>query len=158
MSRALACAQLAGCLVVCFTPGVIGSRFVPGPWYAALDKPWGTPVGWVFPVVWTALYAAMGVSLFLVLRAAPAASLKLPLTLFFAQLVLNAAWSWLFFGLHRPGLAAIEIVLLWLLIAASMVSFWRLTAASGALLVPYLLWVGYASYLNIGLWFLNRAP
>jgi tryptophan-rich sensory protein len=154
----LVSAQLVACLVVCFMPGVFGSRFVPGAWYEALDKPLGTPPGWVFPVVWTALYAAMGVALFLALRAAPAGALKVPLALFATQLVLNGAWSWLFFGLQRPGLAAVEIVLLWLLIVASTVSFWRLTVAAGALLVPYLLWVGYATYLNLGLWLLNRSP
>ena len=156
-SRLLLVAQLAGCLVLCFLPGLIGSRYQPGSWYLGLAKPWGTPPGWLFPIVWTGLYAAMGVSLFLMLRASEARSTMLPLALFSAQLLLNGAWSWLFFGLQSPGLAAVEIVLLLLLILACATTFWRVAPVAGALLLPYLLWVAYATYLNLGLWLLNRS-
>ena len=145
----------ACCVLVCFLPGIFGSRFTPGDWYAALAKPSLTPPGWVFPVVWTALYLMMGVALLLVLRSGAGSGLRVALIVYAAQLLLNGLWSWLFFGLHRPGLALLEIVLLWLLIAASVVLFWRLRPLAGALLVPYLAWVGFAAWLNLGLWRLN---
>ncbi len=143
---------LAVCLVICFLPGVIGSRFRPGPWYEALAKPAWTPPGWAFPVAWTALYALMGIALWTAWRAGAG---RLALGVFAAQLVLNAAWSWLFFGLHRPGLALVEIVVLWLLILASTVLFWRLRPLAGGLLVPYLAWVGFATALNAAIVRLN---
>jgi len=147
--------EMIGCLLLAFAPGAIGGRFQPGEWYAALTKPALTPPGWVFPVVWTLLYAMMGVALFLVWRRRGGPNRRLALAVFAAQLVLNAAWSWLFFGLHRPGLALVDIVALWLLILASTVLFWRIRPAAGALLLPYLAWVGFASYLNLMLWRLN---
>jgi len=147
--------ELIGCLLLAFAPGAIGGRFQPGEWYTALAKPALTPPGWVFPVAWTLLYATMGVALFLVWRRRDAPGRTLALAAFAAQLVLNAAWSWLFFGLRRPDLAFIDIVALWLLILASTVLFWRIRPAAGALLLPYLAWVGFASYLNLMLWRLN---
>jgi len=143
------------CLLIAFVPGAIGGRFRPGEWYAALAKPPLTPPGWIFPVVWTLLYAMMGVALFLVWRRREAQLRRPALAVFAAQLVLNAAWSWLFFGLHRPDLAFLDIVLLWLLILASIVLFRRIRPLAAALLVPYLAWVSFASYLNFMLWRLN---
>lgn len=151
VSRAL---LLVACVGVSFIPGLVGARFEPGAWYAALDMPPATPPAWVFPIVWPVLYAAMGVALYLVLTAArpvPAA----PLALFAGQLVLNGAWSWLFFGLRRPDLALIDIVLLLAAVIATTALFWRRRRGAGALLLPYLLWVGYATYLNAAIWWLN---
>ncbi len=146
-----------GCVVVCFLPGIIGSRFQPGPWYESLQKPLLTPPGWVFPVAWTILYLLMGVALFVVVRRANiVAEAPAALAIFALQLVLNGLWSWLFFGLQRPGLAFFEISVLWCLILASVVLFWRISVLAGALLIPYLVWVGFASWLNFGLWRLNH--
>lgn len=156
MKRLAPLLLLAGCVALAFVPGIVGSRFAPGIWYAQLVKPPLTPPGWVFPVAWTLLYLSMGVALFLSLRAAPLARSWPALTLFGVQLALNGAWSWLFFGLQRPALALAEIVLLLVLIAATAAAFWRLRPTAGALLLPYLAWVTFATYLNAGLWWLNR--
>lgn len=145
----------AGCIVLCFVPAVVGSRFTPGAWYAALDKPALTPPGWVFPVVWTALYLMMGIALALVVHSRAETGAAAALAVFVLQLVLNGLWSWLFFGLERPGLALVEIVLLWTAILAATILCWRVRPLAGALLLPYLLWVGFAAWLNLGLWRLN---
>ena len=145
----------AGCLFVCFLPGVFGGRFVPGAWYQALVKPALTPPGWVFPVAWTVLYVMMGISLFLILRQAGRAAPKAALTAFALQLILNGLWSWIFFGLHRPMLAFAEIVILWMAIAMSAMQFWQIRRTAGLLLLPYLAWVTFAAWLNLGLWRLN---
>jgi len=147
---------LAAWVLVSFAPGWIGARWTPGAWYAGLVKPALTPPGVVFPVVWTTLYALMGVAAWLVWRRAGFAGAAWPLGLVLAQLVLNGLWSWLFFGAQRPGAAFVEVVVLWLLILATTVGFWRRLPAAGALLVPYLVWVGFASWLNLRIWTLNR--
>ncbi|MSP25424.1 MAG: tryptophan-rich sensory protein [Myxococcales bacterium] len=153
--RAQRASALLICVAICFLPGFIGRAFPPGPWYEALVKPALTPPGWVIPLAWTSLYITMGISLFWFVDASPPRAPRLPLVLFSGQLVLNALWSWLFFGLHQPGLALIEIVLLWLIVLGSALSFARRRRAAGALLIPYLAWVGFASYLNLELWRLN---
>lgn len=146
---------LAAWVLISFAPGWIGSRWAPGDWYAGLVKPALTPPGVVFPVVWSILYALMGVAAWLVWRRAGLAGAAWPLALFLAQLVLNGLWSWLFFGAQRPGPAFAEVVALWLLILATTVAFWRRAPAAGALLLPYLAWVGFASWLNFRIWRLN---
>jgi translocator protein len=156
MSYAKRTALFAGCLVVSFVPGIVGGRFEPGAWYAALEKPDLTPPGWVFPVAWTALYAAMGVALYLYLRAPARPIPRVPLALFGLQLGLNGAWSWLFFGRQRPDLALVDIGLLWIVLALTTWAFWRRRRVAGALLVPYLLWVSFATYLNAAIFMLNR--
>ena len=149
--------RLLGCIGVSFLPGVVGSQFGPGAWYAALEKPALTPPGWVFPIAWTSLYLAMGIALFLFLdrTARTDAARRWGSGLFAAQLVLNGAWSWLFFGLERPGLALVDIVALWSLILATLVVFARRRPAAAALLAPYLAWVSFATYLNLEIWRLN---
>jgi tryptophan-rich sensory protein len=146
---------LAGWLAVSFAAAAIGSRFMPGAWYASLVKPAWNPPAVVFAPVWTALYTMMGVAAWLVWRRAGFAGAGLALGLFLAQLALNALWSYLFFGAHRPDLAFYEIGVLWLAILGVMLLFWRVDARAGALLVPYLVWVGFASFLNFTLWRLN---
>lgn len=133
---------------------LFGAQFVPGPWYEGLRKPPLNPPNWVFGPVWSVLYLAIAVAGWLVWRA-PRASAA-PLVLWGSQLVLNAAWSWLFFGLQQPGVALVEILLLLSLVIATTVSFFRVRALAGLLLVPYAAWVGFASYLNAGIWYLNR--
>ncbi len=142
-------------LVVCFGAALLGLRFPPGAWYAGLRKPSWNPPNWIFGPVWTLLYILMAVAAWLVWENGGAANTG-ALALFLVQLILNAVWTWLFFGLHRPGLAAAEIVLLWLAILATTLGFWTVQPLAGLLLVPYLLWVSFAAILNFTVWRLNR--
>ena len=142
-------------LAVTFAAAWIGSRFQPGEWYSGLIKPALTPPGWVFGPVWTLLYAIMAVAAWLVWCRHGLANAIGPLGLFLGQLVLNALWSYLFFGLQHPGLALLDIVVLWLVILATVKAFWRSHRPAGLLLLPYLFWVSFATYLNFQFWRLN---
>ena len=149
---------LMGWLVVSFAAAAAGSRFLPGAWYATLTKPAWNPPAAVFAPVWTVLYASMGVAAWLVRRRAGFVGARAALAAFGVQLVLNALWSYLFFGLHRPGVALADIGALWIVILVVAVLFWRVDWRAGALMVPYLAWVGFASCLNFVLWRLNVGP
>jgi tryptophan-rich sensory protein len=140
---------------LCFGAAALGGLFMPGEWYAALKKPSWNPPGWVFGPVWTALYAMMAVAAWLVWRHGGWAMQHHSLRVFLVQLALNAAWTPLFFGLHWPGAAFAEIILLWLAIGATIAAFWPVTRAAACLLAPYLAWVSFASVLNFTLWRLN---
>jgi benzodiazapine receptor len=142
-------------LLVSLAAGFIGSRFMPGEWYEALNKPSWNPPNSVFGPVWTTLYILMGIAAWLVWRKVSFAGAHVVLTLFIIQLVLNSLWSFLFFGIHRPDMAFIEIIVLWVLILATMIGFWRISMSAGILFLPYLLWVSFASVLNLQLWRLN---
>jgi benzodiazapine receptor len=142
-------------LVVCFGAGWIGSRFQPGEWYAQLAKPSWNPPNWLFGPVWSALYLMMAVAAWLVWKRHGFRRAAVPLAAFVVQLVLNAAWTWLFFGMQQPGVAFAEIVVLWLAIAVTLVLFWKRNALAGALMAPYLAWVTFAAALNYALWRLN---
>jgi tryptophan-rich sensory protein len=120
-----------------------------------LVQPALTPPGWVFGPVWTLLYIMMGVAAWLVWRRYGLAGAFWPLGLFILQLGLNALWSYLFFGLKNPGLAFLDIVALWLAILATLIAFWHYYPPAGQLLLPYLLWVTFAVYLNLQFWRLN---
>jgi tryptophan-rich sensory protein len=146
---------LAVWLLVCFLPAVLGSAWGPGEWYAQLRKPSWNPPGWVFGPVWTALYTSMAVAVWMVWRRVQGRERRLPCGLFLAQLALNALWTPLFFGLHRPDLALVNIVLLWFAIIATSAAFWRVHRLAALLLVPYLMWVSFATFLNFTLWRLN---
>ena len=146
---------LVGWLVACFLAASLGAVFMPGDWYARLKKPSWNPPAWVFGPVWTTLYAMMAVAAWLVWKRGGFAARRGPLALFITQLVLNATWTPLFFGLHQPGFACAEIVSLWLAIAATLAAFWPLNRASAWLLAPYLAWVSFATALNFALWRLN---
>ena len=128
----------------------------PGEWYAGLVKPAWNPPGWLFGPVWTALYTMMAIAAWLVWRRGGWEWQRGPLLLFLFQLLLNALWMPIFFGLHRPGLGFAEIVLLWFAIAGTIALFRRVNSATTWLLVPYLLWVSYATALTFALWRLNR--
>lgn len=132
----------------------VGGLFQPGPWYDELAKPSWNPPSWVFGPVWTALYVLMGVAAWLVWDR-HGRSARGALTLFVVQLLFNAAWSAIFFGLQSPGLAFAEILVLWALIVATTVAFWRLRAVAGGLMLPYLAWVSFAAVLNFTIWRLN---
>jgi len=143
-------------ILAALAAGWIGSRFMPGDWYASLAKPSWNPPNTIFGPVWTVLYILMGVSAWLVWRQTGFSGAKGPLTLFIIQLALNALWSYLFFGAHQPMLAFIEIVALAAVILITMLFFWTIRPLAGVLLIPYLAWVLFASALNFQLWQLNR--
>jgi benzodiazapine receptor len=154
VSRTRSSAALATSLAaVSVAAGIGGAGTAAGvrTWYPALDRPSWRPPDEVFGPVWTALYAGNAVSAWLVWRADPQGS-RPALTLYGAQLALNAAWPLLFFGLRRPGLALVEIALLWVAIAATLVAFARRHRVAALLLTPYLAWVTFASALNYELW------
>src|ERR1700751_3713076 len=148
--------RLLVCFVVCLGAAGIGS-FLTTPslrlWYEGLSKPSWNPPNWLFGPVWTILYLAMAIAAWLVWRKAGVAAA--PMQFFLTQLALNVAWSALFFRLRSPGLAFTEIVVLWFAILATTIEFWRAVPAAGWLLLPYLIWVGYATALNFAIWWLN---
>lgn len=118
--------------------------------YAQLDKPSWAPPASLFAPVWSTLYGLMAVAAWLVWRSPGPTGLAQGL--FVAQLAANALWSWLFFAWHRGALAAVEVLVLLALIACTVVAFWRSSRVAAALLVPYLLWVGFASLLTWSVW------
>ena len=147
-------------IVACFAAGGVGSvstfKVIP-TWYAALKKPPKTPPDRAFGPVWTTLYVLMGVSVFFVWRTGlPSDVARIAFTLFWVQLALNALWSFVFFGLKSIAGGVITIVILWFLILATTVASFRVSTLAGSLLSPYLIWVTIASYLNIGVWWLNK--
>lgn len=121
-----------------------------GNWYVYLNKPFFSPPNWLFGPVWTVLYLMMGVSLYLGWQK------KVNLKWFWVQLGLNTLWSFLFFGLESPGWALVEIAILWIAIVMTIKSFWAKNRIGSYLLLPYLLWVSFASVLNGAIWWLNR--
>lgn len=141
--------------VASFAAAATGVIFRPGDWYKQLDKPRWRPPDWLFAPVWTALYALIGLSGWLVWLEAGIAAL--PLSVYAIQLLLNAAWTPIFFGLHRPGLAVVEIMVLWAAILATILMFHPVNAAAALLLVPYLAWVSLAAALNLSIWRRNRS-
>lgn len=143
-------------LLLCFSAAALGGLFMPGEWYAQLKKPAWNPPSWIFGPVWTALYFMMAVAAWLVWRRGGFPAQRKALGFFLLQLLLNAAWSPLFFGLHNPALAFAEIVLLWLALVATLIAFWQAHRGAGVLLLPYLVWVTFAAVLNFTLWQINR--
>lgn len=141
---------LAAIALLTFAVAAFAAQFRPGAWYQALHKPAWTPPDAVFPVVWSMLYALMSIAAWQYWRAAGWA--RAGWMLYGSQLLANGVWSWLFFGQHRIGAAFADVVLLWLLIGATLLVFWRRSPIAGALLIPYWLWVGYAAGLNFEIW------
>jgi tryptophan-rich sensory protein len=145
-------------VAVCYSAGVVGSRFT-GPavagWYGDVNKPSWTPPNSLFGPVWSALYLMMGLAAWLVWRKAGFSGAPGAMLLFGLQLIANAAWSGIFFGLRRFDLGFLEIVVLWALILVTVIAFWRHDARAAMLLLPYLAWVSYASALNFAIWRLN---
>lgn len=146
-------------ILIAEAAGLLGSIFtfrsIP-TWYATLKKPSFNPPSWLFGPVWTILYIFMGISSYMIWQRRGVADVKLALIVYGIQLALNALWSILFFGLKNPGLALVEIVFLWIAILATIILFWPINAYAGALLIPYLAWVTFASFLNYNIWVLNR--
>ena len=146
--------SLAVFLVLAFSAAAFGSAFPPGSWYAMLDKPSWTPPNWLFGPVWTVLYIMIAVAGWRIWTRLGQARTP-ALVAWGVQMVLNALWSWLFFGLHRLDVAFVEIALLWLAITTTIALTWRHDRWTAGLLVPYLAWVSFASALNLALWRMN---
>lgn len=144
-----------GWLALTFSAAATGVFVSSGGWYAGLVKPSWNPPDWVFGPVWTLLYAMMAVAAWLVWREGGWKVQKRALGLYVVQWALNALWTPLFFGLHRPGLAFAEILVLDLAVLATVLAFWRIRRTAGLLLVPYALWVAFATVLNFTIWRLN---
>ncbi len=147
-------------VLICEAAGGIGGIATASSvkeWYPTLNKPAFNPPSWVFGPVWTALYAMMGIAAWLVWRSGGwgRPSVRAALTLFIAQLALNAPWSWIFFGLRQPFWAFVDLVALWALIMATTVLFFRISIPAGALMLPYIAWVSFAGLLNYFIWRLN---
>ncbi len=151
--------KLVASVILCQIAGFLGSLFTTpaiSTWYRTLNKPFFTPPDWVFSPVWIGLFILMGISLFFVWRRPGHPQLRPALFLFFVQLILNVLWSVSFFGLQSPLLGLIDILLLWMAILFTTLSFFKVSKFAGVLLIPYLLWVGFAILLNFSLWLLNR--
>lgn len=150
MLGAIAICELAGGIGAIFTTPAINS------WYAKLARPALAPPNWIFAPVWTTLFVLMGISAFLIWqKGLERREVKTALTIFAIQLALNVLWSVLFFGLHSPGFAFIEIIILWLAILTSIITFVKISKVAAWLLAPYILWVSFAGYLNFMIWALN---
>lgn len=145
---------LLGWLLLVFATAAIGglASAQAGAFYTGLVRPDWAPPGWLFGPVWSVLYALMGVSAWLVWRARGFTGARTALLLFMAQLGVNALWTWLFFVWHQGGLAFAEILLLWVMIVATIILFWRISKVAGGLLLPYLAWVTFAAALTHAIW------
>jgi len=139
---------LLASIIICQMAGIIGSVFTTPAiptWYASINKPSFNPPNWIFAPVWTTLFLLMGIALFLVWRKGfKRKDIKIAFSVFIFQLVLNVLWSFLFFGLQSPFAALITIIL-----------FFRIYWVAGVMLIPYILWVSFASVLNFAIWKLN---
>ena len=151
--------KLIASIFICQLAGIVGSLFtyqaIP-TWYAYLQKPSFNPPNWIFGPVWITLYTLMGISAFLVFeRGWENKEVKLALSIFGLQLILNSIWSIIFFGLQLPVFAFIEIVILWIFILLSIIYFYKVSKPAALLLLPYILWVSFASVLNLSIAILN---
>lgn len=151
--------KIIGLIFICFLPGIIGGFFTFNnlyPWFSLLTKPSFNPPNWIFSPVWTILYTLMGISLFLILKAESSKN-KIKGVVFFAiQLVLNGLWSIVFFGLHQILLAFAVIITLLVFIILSIIEFYKVSKSAAYVLIPYLIWVSFASVLNFSLYLINR--
>ena len=148
---------LLGWLAASFAAGGIGAiaSVSAGAFYGQLSQPSWAPPAWLFGPVWSVLYVLIGVAAWLVWRKHGFGRASNALWLFGAQLLANALWTWLFFVWHFGALALFEIIVLWLLIAATVLAFWRLERLAALMLLPYFAWVSFASALTLALWRLN---
>jgi tryptophan-rich sensory protein len=157
MNRLGQIAGLAVSLFIVFGIATVGgflTNLSVNSWYPTLNKPSWTPSGATIGTVWTILYIFMGIAAWMVWRSASGDRAR-PLALYALQLLLNAGWSALFFGLRSPGLALLEIGVLWIAILATSVTFWKVSKLAGTLMTPYLLWVTFAGVLNALIWNMN---
>lgn len=152
--------KLAVAIIICELAGIIGSLFTApkiATWYSALNKPSFNPPSWIFGPVWTALFFLMGVAAYFIWeKLASDKRARGALVIFGVQLALNILWSVLFFGMKNPLYALIEIIVLWVAILASIIAFNKIDKKAAYLLLPYILWVSFAAFLNFSIWRLNR--
>ena len=134
--------------------GMFTAQSVP-EWYAALNRPSFNPPNWIFGPVWTTLYILMGISFFLVWKQDASKERNQAILIFSLQLLLNFAWSFIFFYFHMIGFALVEIILLWVSIVIMLVFFYKVKPVASYINIPYLLWVTFATILNAGYYFLN---
>lgn len=152
--------KLVFCVFTCQAVGFLGSFFtlsaIPS-WYARLVKPPLNPPNQIFGPVWIILYLLMAISVYLIWeKGRDKQEIKVALELFALQLFLNAVWSPIFFGVKEPMAGLLVIILLWITLLETIVKFAKISTAAGALLIPYILWISFAVYLNAGIWWLNR--
>ncbi len=147
-------------ILLCLTAGGIGSAFttpaIPG-WYATLAKPSFSPPNWIFAPAWTLLYILMGLAAALVWqKGLQNPQVRTALVAFLVQLILNMVWSVLFFGLRSPLYGLVDILFLWTMILVTIARFSKVSTPAAALLIPYILWVTFATGLNLGIFLLNK--
>ncbi|MDD1719930.1 MAG: tryptophan-rich sensory protein [Methanoregulaceae archaeon] len=151
--------RLIASIALCGLAAALGSLVTitgPGSWYIQIAKPFFTPPGWVFGPVWTTLYILMAIALYLVwMEGFDRKDVRIAISLFLVQLVLNVLWSYLFFGMQSPLLGFIEIVILWIAILVTIIAFWRIRRLAAILLIPYLCWVTIATALTWSIFVLN---
>lgn len=157
--RIIDVAKLLVCLAACFSAGFIGSIFTGQSirnWYTVLQKPSFMPPSWLFAPVWFLLYILMGISAFLIWRRGFSNfQVKESLVIFIIQLMLNVIWSYAFFGLRSPLFGLIAIVPLWTAILITIINFYRISKTASMLLIPYILWVSFATVINFSIYLLN---
>lgn len=146
---------VAGIVLIGTISGLANAGNITG-WFATLRKPSFNPPNYVFGPVWTTLYILMGISLYLIIQSAKTDTRNTALLIFTFQLVLNFSWSFLFFYFKWPGIAFIEIIILWIAIVMMLLTFYKVSHLAAYLQVPYLLWVSFASVLNGAIWYLNK--
>jgi tryptophan-rich sensory protein len=148
------------CILLCLSAGGIGSAFTTSAipeWYATLTKPSFSPPNWIFAPVWTLLYILMGLAAAIVWqKGLQSPEVRTALVVFLAQLILNMVWSVLFFGLRSPLYGLVDILFLWAMILVTIAQFSKVSIPAAVMLVPYILWVTFASGLNLGIYLLNR--
>ena len=149
--------MIVTCVVIGAISGLLTQEGVD-TWYTTIEKPSFNPPNWIFAPVWSTLYVMMGIAAGLVWHEMESQkeTVKKGLTFFAIQLALNALWSYIFFGLHNPMLALVEIILLWLMIYETFVFFNKVNKIAGYLFIPYLLWVTFATVLTASIYWLNR--
>lgn len=151
--------QLALAIIGCELVGIVSTPFTISAiptWYRTLNKPFFSPPNWIFGPVWTTLYLLMGISAFLIWqKGLKKKKVKEAITYFGIQLFLNFIWTFLFFGLRNPLLGLIDIVVLWIFIVLTIVKFYKLSRPAAYMLIPYLLWVSFATILNSSILILN---
>jgi len=145
-------------IVIAQSAGIIGSFFTAPnieTWYASLEKPSFTPPDWLFAPAWITLYTLMGIASFLVWQKRQFPRARSALFFYLGQLLFNALWSIVFFGMQSPFLGFLIIIILWLLIIVTALKFWKAEKIAGLLFIPYILWVSFAAVLNFAIWQLN---
>jgi benzodiazapine receptor len=146
-------------IIICQLAGIIGSIFTASSvtsWYPTLVKPSFTPSGFYIGLIWIVLFFLMGISLFLIWRETPSSiEARIALNFFAAQLIVNVLWSMAFFGMRSPMRGVFVIAFLWILILINIIKFWPVNRTAAILLIPYIVWVSIAAYLNYSIWRLN---